>query len=206
MGKRKSDTNSSNNDNNDSNSNQCSSKQTPAKRTKTNSNKENEFTYVSTQGSIDQSIPNNQLELQRTQEKDLIMKMIENARQFVFEPKIFTFGQDKKEYSPIYQFFVNKTVFSSKPSHQLEFKCIFCKKKVNYKLGESGNLTKHLQTHAKLSEDGAVNHDQFNNVWFPLYLQHSKNFNHEGIYKYLIFTKLKIFMKDNYIKYLFIYI
>ena len=73
MGKRKSDTNSSNNDNNDSNSNQCSSKQTPAKRTKTNSNKENEFTYVSTQGSIDQSIPNNQLELQRTQEKDLII-------------------------------------------------------------------------------------------------------------------------------------
>ena len=178
------------------NSQACCSKSTPTSNPNSSQN-------------LPSSIPNNQLgqfmnsqNIQRQHELTLINELVEKAQVSMFEKKIFTFGQSQKAYSPIYNFFTCQEVFESKPSRPINFECIFCKKSVNCRLGESGNLTKHLQSDAKLTEHGALNHEKFNNEWHPLYIRYNKDTNYEGIFiifleKNLLKLKLNISFRRN---------
>lgn len=165
------------------------------KRTKTNRNKENvqpnnkpcssnlaatpqhSQTQSGTSQSSIRSIPNNQMGLYLTSQDQRIDDLIAKANESIFEKKIFTIGQSKREYCAIYNFFESELVFAQQPENPIPFKCIFCKAAVKCIVGKPSNLTKHLQSEAKLTEIGTINHDKLNNEWYPLYLKSNHHYD-----------------------------
>ena len=75
--------------------------------------------------SISRSIPNNQLGIYVNSQDPRIDDLIAKANESIFEKKVFTFGQVKREYCAIYNFFDCELIFNKKPEKSIQFKCIF---------------------------------------------------------------------------------
>jgi hypothetical protein len=68
----------------------------------------------------------------------------ENGKKGIFLPKQFEYGEIRKKYSPILNFYEHDTIFESKPTGKLNFRCLICKTKYRAKIGKSSNLNRHL--------------------------------------------------------------
>lgn len=88
--------------------------------------------------------------------------MIQDGLNNKFEKKKIKIQNKEIGYSPIFNFFDCQTEFLTKPQNSIDFKCLLCGKVYKAKLGESGNLKKHLEK----------NHKNLKN-WLETYLKHS---------------------------------
>jgi hypothetical protein len=55
-------------------------------------------------------------------------------------------------FKPYLPFFHGQTNFDEKPSEKIEGLCVICGKTQKFKLGESANVLKHLNSHPEYTE------------------------------------------------------
>ncbi|CAF1089479.1 unnamed protein product [Brachionus calyciflorus] len=88
-------------------------------------------------------------------------RLINDALNDVFHKKIIRINGKNNKYSAILNFFDFVTEFETKPKRSIPFKCFQCGKVYKAKLGESGNLKKHLEKRHKNLKN-----------WLKSYLKH----------------------------------
>ncbi|RNA42205.1 hypothetical protein BpHYR1_049629 [Brachionus plicatilis] len=78
-------------------------------------------------------------------DKVRVNKIIEDGLNSIFEKKEFKIEEKNVKHSPILNFFDSQTEFVLRPKKSIPFKCIQCGCFYKAKLGESGNMKKHLE-------------------------------------------------------------
>jgi hypothetical protein len=79
--------------------------------------------------------------------KSILNYLLKQAEDKKFPQKTFIFDKIKKNYNCALNFFECQTIFTNKPTGRIEFTCLGCEKIYHARIGRTGNLNRHLNSH-----------------------------------------------------------